>query len=388
MINLIPHNQRHYSVDMAASETLSNAETAEDYVTRALQMRKNLRDKAPHSSYVKYDIYEREKLQHVRPSHDRRMVTQKPTVKSDTVTRSSKYYEDYRKPDNLDDFGEGEFMYREANHNVHYRTNSGDSYNNFKSDVKELTDSGIPKAELMKHIEKSVVRYMKRLESEGNLPKVATPRPHTEIKTYYRLPKLNTDERIKDYTEYTSTESELFKPVSTKHYKTYKSPNKSTFTTVSTPYPDESYTALSVVPNIDLTNRSKKPKPIDYSALDIGQSWSHGSSSDHHTRKPKLKFNSQTYQDINAMTYSPDKGLITDESSVIYPCTATENGRFGSKPRDGLANVGASITVKENHSPNSDEALKDLQDHYRKPLHIINGVPVLNPYKVNMDTLK
>lgn len=391
VVSLIPHQEQHHSVDMAASKTLSNAQSAAEYVTRALQMRKNLHDKAPHSSYVKYDIYEKEQMKHVRPTYDRRLVTQNPNTKSDSITRASKIYEDYRKPDHSDDFGEGEYMYKESNHNYNGQYDShigvGDNYDNFKNDMKSLTDSGIPKAELMKHIEKSVVRYMKRLESEGNLPKATTSRPHTEIKTYYRLPKLNTEERIKDYTEYKSTESELFKPAPSQHYKTYKSPNKATYTTVSTPYPEE-----SVAPNIDLTFRSKRPKPIDFSALDIGQSWSHGSSLDHSTKKPKLKFNSQTYQDINAMTYAPGKGLVQDEHSYpqsdIYPCTSTESGFYGTKVRDGLANVGASITVREKHPENSEEALKDLQDHYRKPLQVINGVPVLNPYKLNVDTLK
>lgn len=395
MVNLLPHNEQRHSVDMVASQTLSNAQSAAEYVTRALQMRKNLRDKAPHSSYVKYDIYEKEQKQHLRPSYDRLPVTQKPNLKSDSVPRNSKVYEDYRKPDYSDDFGEGEYMYKEAvpKFNGHYDSHTGDSYENFKKNVKSLTESGIPKAELMKHIEKSVVRYMKHLESEGNLP--TTPRPHTEIKTYYRLPKLNTEERIKDYTEYASTESELFKPPPPPNnfYKTYKNSNKGTYTTVSTPYPEESYTTPNVAPNIDLTFRSKKPKPIDYSALDIGQSWSHGSSSDHHpTAKPKLKFNSQTYQDINAMTYSPDKGLIQVDASNAqsdgYPYTSAESGYHSAKVRDGLANVGASITVREKQPENSNEAIKDLQEHYRKPLQIINGVPVLNPYKLNTETLK
>lgn len=392
MINLIPHQAQRHSVDMAASETLSNAQTAAEYVTRALQMRKHLHDKPPHSSYVKYDIYEKEQTQHLRPTHTtyRRPVTYKPNTKADAVTQESKIYEDYRKPGYLQDFGEGEYMYRESNHkfNGHYDS-SDDNYDTFRRDIRPLTVADIPKKELIKHIEKSVVRYMKSLESEVNLPKASTPRPHTEIKTYYRIPKLNTQERIKDYTEYTSTESELFKPAPTKYFKTFKSPNKNTYTTVSTPYPEESYTTvMSVTPNIDLTFRTKsRPKPIDLSALDVGQSWSHGSSVDHYPKaKPKLKFNSQTYQDINAMTYTPDRGLIQGESSYTesdgYPYTSTESGYYATKLRDGVANVGASISV------NSDDAIKELQDHYRKPLQIINGVPVLNPYKLNMDTLK
>lgn len=394
MIRLIPHHEQQRSVDLAASETLSNAQSASEYVTRALNMRKLLRDKAPHSSYVKYDIFEKEQTQHLRPSHARRPVTHKPNTKSDSVTRNSKIYEDYRKPDYADDFGEGEYMYRESNPKFNVHSQLADNYDNFKEDMKSLTEQGIPKAELMKHIEKSVVQYMKRLESEGNLPKLTTPRPHTEIKTYYRLPKLNSEERIKDYTEYKSTESELFKPTHTEHYKTYKSPNKNTYTTVSTPYPEASYTTVvSVAPNIDLTFRSKRPKPIDLSALDIGQSWSHGTSTGHHaTVKPKLKFNSQTYQDINAMTYAPDKGLIQQEPSYTqedgYAYASTESGNYATKLRDGMANVGASISVREKHPDNSEDAIKDLQDHYRKPVQIINGVPVLNPYKLNMDTLK
>lgn len=382
MINLIPHHAQRHSVDMAASETLSNAQTAAEYVTRALQMRKHLHDKAPHSSYVKYDIYEKEQTQLLRPTHGmNRRPTYNPNIKADAITQSSKIYEDYRKPGYLQDFGEGEYMYKESNHkfNDHYDSHSDDNYDNFNN-FKPSKVADIPKEELIKHIEKSVVRYMKRLESEGNLPKVSTPRPHTEIKTYYRIPKLNSQERIKDYTEYTSTESELFQPAPTKYYKTFKSP-KNTYTTVSTPYPEESYTTvMSVTPNIDLTFRTKtRPKPIDLSALDVGQSWSHGVDN-YPKAKPKLKFNSQTYQDINAMTYAPDRGLVQEESSYTesdgYPYTTS------------TANVGASITVREKIPDHSDEAIKDLQDHYRKPLQIINGIPVLNPYKLNMETLK
>lgn len=421
MINLLPHNEQQHSVDLVASQTLSNAQSAAEYVTRALEMRKNLRDKAPHSSYVKYDIYEKEQKQHFRPFHERPMATQKPntqmvpvtynsknyedfrtqkpTTKSDTVTRTSKIYEDYRKPDYSDDFGEGEYMYRESNHkyNGNYDSHGVGNYDNFQRDVKELTESGIPKAELMKHIEKSVVQYMKRLESEGNIPKLPKARPQTEVKTYYRLPELNSQETIKDYS-YASTESELFKASPSDHYKTFKSPHRNTLTTISTSYPNEPVTAMSVVPNVDLTIRTKRPKPIDYTALDIGQSWSYGSTTDHRIPakpkpKAKLKFNSQTYQDINAMTYSPQKGLVLEEPSYIQsasePCISTESGHhYETKIRDGLANVGASLTVGPKYNDNSDETIKDLQEHYRKPLQAINGVSVINPYQVNVATLK
>lgn len=404
MINLIPHQPQHHIVDMAASETLSNAQSAAEYVTRALQMRNRLRDQAPHSSYVKYDVYEKEQLKHLPPNHSpnqRSVRYNNANTKSDAVTRTSKIYEDYeyRKPDYSHDFGEGEYMYKESNHKLNGQYDSGDSYDNFKnvmrpSEPHVSSSSEVPKSELIKHIEKSVLRYVKRLESEGNLPKVATPRPHTEIKTYYRIPSLNSQERIKDYTEYTSTESDLFQPAQTKYRKTYKSPIKESYTTI-TPYTAESYTTvMSVTPNIDLTFRSKgRPKPIDLSALDVGQSWSHGSSLDqshYTTSRPKLKFNSQTYQDINSMTYSPEKGLVHEGSSYTesegYPYDSTESGHPGQRIRDGHANVGASISVK--NPENSKDAIKELQEHYQKPLQVINGVPVLNPYKLNMNTLK
>ncbi|KAJ6633255.1 hypothetical protein Bhyg_15611 [Pseudolycoriella hygida] len=391
MISLIPHSEQRHAVDLAASETLSNSQSAAEYVTRALQMRKNLQDKAPHSSYVKYDIYENEHKQRLHAKPLQRQINQKANTKSDAITRNSKIYEDYRRPDYSDDFGEGEYMYRESRHKLREPYDSY-NYGSIKSDVKSLTESGIPKAELMKHIEKSVVQYMKHLESEGHLTKpTTTPRPHTEIKTYYRLPKQNDDDRIKEYTQYASTESELFKPAPTKHYKTFKYPKKGTFTTVSTPYPEESFTTLMTVgPNIDLTFRGKRPKPIDLSALDVGQSWSYGTSTEHYTTaKPKLKFNSQTYEDINAMTYSPGKGLIREEPSHSHEdgCAyaSTEIGFYGTNSQDGVANVGASITVGDKHPEASDEA---TLNRYRKPLHMINGIPVRNAFNLNADTLK
>lgn len=189
----------------------------------------------------------------------------------------------------------------------------------------------------------------------------------------------------------------------------------------------------SVVHNIDLTDQNAKSRPnhIDLSALDVGQSWSHGNSFDHSAAlknlqgfdqsnavlqpspHPKLHFNSQTYHDINALPYNPNRDFVStveppaaasmqaDASTTFFkkqsfgPITPQNTmtmpmpGHNTVNVNEGQASVGASISVGGEQSVPGlrDEQVKSITDELG-PVHIINGLPVVNPYNIDLHTLK
>ncbi|XP_059621838.1 bromodomain-containing protein 4-like [Phlebotomus argentipes] len=179
----------------------------------------------------------------------------------------------------------------------------------------------------------------------------------------------------------------------------------------------------SVVQNVDLTDQNSKSRPthIDLSALDVGQSWSHGNTFDHSAvlknlqgfdqsnavlqpiPHPKLHFNSQTYHDINALPYNPNRDFVSTvepavAASAMQPtddATFFKKQSFGPMPHntvnmnEGTASVGASISVGGEQSVPGlrDEQVKSITDELG-PVHIINGLPVVNPYNIDLHTLK
>lgn len=420
-------------VDMAATETLANTRTAEEYVNQAVTMAKQFRNRSPHSSYVKYDVYEQEQAQRLEPSSQletpiRSRVQQAwqpmgPAHTNSLQHRNAKTYVEYRKPDATyrDDHRDSQVSYS--------------SYEPYESDHKDIYETSTykptplppkprarrpkyatastesPHTKGIKQFEHSVLKYLNDMTVDEKLKKMPTVRPiaYAEDNSYYRdhsgeASYDDYDSRDKDY-EHTDMH---FKPFKSHPTKTSKLVAKQAPYTTARPYLDTSYTTVDTkTPSIDLTFRSKaRPKPIDLSALDVGQSWTHGPSYDHSAkaqlshydqssamsaspanghRKPKLHFNSQTYRDINDMGSGDTSGGSGSHGYAVeeYP---PKYGPF--RVRDHLTSVGASISVGKESNEYEDEPIKDLQKHYRKPLHIINGVPISNPYKVNVQTLK
>lgn len=433
---MLPHQSKRSNVDAAASEMLANARTAAEYVNRAMEMRHKHR--TPHSSYIKYDVFEKEETQSLpkynaadyeseniydinsninqieMPLHGGNYY-----ASSDSVTqRSSKHHSDndyHRKP-NYNRYKQSEPTYA-SDYQAQYDTDH--AYDDPPYKVVEppygSSTADIPKSEIIRHIQQSVMKYMKELEVEGKLPEtVSTERPYTEVKTYYRVMPSSTaasyhdidatsknKEKQKVHNTVSSTHSEYYKPAvpPAKSYQSYTAASDSYHTsTIPTPtyHNEATYSPESVTPHIDLTFRSKsRPKPIDLTALDVGQTWSH--NLDHHaptpattkphsyrsTPKPKIHLNSQAYHEINSMTYAPDKDHSNEETDAYESPAHHTPVRF----KNGVASVGSSMSVVQDGHEDavaSDQGSRDLQDNYRGSTHVINGVP----YSFNKHQIK
>lgn len=417
VINLVPRtNKKPAEVDLIASQSLANAKTAEEYVSKALELKHKYDHSTPSSSFVKYDIYEPEKKKQVPvtpiPSRIEEPIDSKDDEQvHDLAKSSSDFNEYYHRPDytirtttttrynnpdetlhtyNYKDLDSSNTDYNNqftANYDS-FGTINNINYDNQKSFTSALQKmTGYPtKEEVFDYIEKAVKKYMRELESEGKLSGGSSltgmPSAHAEIKTYYRFPSTTMSPITSTKMYAAGTHSEFFKPSKGGHLQV-------SYSTVK-PFIVESYTP----DGIDLTFRNKKrPKPIDLSAIDVGQSWSHnaGSETVPSYRKPhktKLKFNSQTYHDINALTYVPNRGLIYEgnnpySTSTSYPDLANSHSSVNLKDHP----VGASISFGGS-THESEDSSKSSSSHFTPSMQVLNGVPVTNPYKFNMETLK
>lgn len=388
---------------MVASQALANAKTAEEYVNKAMEMRHKYDHTTPSSSFVKYDIFENVETKHLSPSQPPSQI-EYPIQKKATTELVEKSAPDYE--DSYEDFRRPDFLrFNAALKNFKEQDNAGayshqysdlydpfaandDKSHMFQANAPRSVNSNYPsKAEVFRQIEKSVLKYMRELEADGKLPGVSNrPVAHAEIKTYYRFPT-STVASPSPATKIvnTGTHSEFFK--TTKH-----GGNKVKYSTI------KPFTADTFIPeNIDLTIPGKKrPKPVDLDALDVGQTWLHSNEQHSHglrrkPGKPKLHFNSQTYQDINALSFPPNKGPF-DEDNVPYSSQSWSdqvNSPSTLNIKEGAANVGASISFGHNQEAfGSEDAAKAVHGQYIPSVQIINGVPVANPYKFHMDTLK
>lgn len=389
---------------MVASQALANAKTAQEYVNRAIEMR-NRYETTPSSSFVKYDIFENieTKLSATPASQIEVPIPKKSNVVTEVSKKSSLDYEldDFRRPDYLKQLNfnkDQEPAY--SNFRESYLPEALDVYQEdkshlFKKKVPPSIHNYPSKDEVLGTIEKSVLRYMQQLEADGRILGIANrPTAHTEIKTYYRYPTAasptpSPSQSLQNIIS-TGTHSEFFKPP--------KGPgSKSKYSTI------KPFTADTYLPDtVDLTfpSNKKRPKPIDLSALDVGQTWLHTNEpplppprKPH--PKPKLHFNSQSYQDINSLSYPPNKGLFDDDnvpySSGTWSDQVNSHTPLKHANHDGSANVGASISFGGNQDPfigASEESVKTAPGHYVPSVQILNGVAVSNPYKFHIDTLK
>lgn len=393
LINIVPRmNKKPVDVDLIASQSLANAKTAEEYVSKALDLKNKYDHTTPSSSFVKYDIYENQETKHV-PSTVIKAVTARPVVAQtkddydigDAEKSSSDYHEFYQKPDyslkttTTTTYRSPEeaqaFKDLESSHT--HLTSHFDPYANT---IMHQSKVGYPsKEEVYDYIERAVKKYIHELETEGKLTTSGVtaingaPSTHTETKTYYRFPS-STPAPVTTTKLYSmGTHSEFFKPAKSTHLK-------ATYATVK-PMIVESFTPEA----IDLTvNTKKRPKPIDLSALDVGQSWNHGSdpivATTTYRKSVKPKFNSQTYHDINALPYIPNRGLVYDDgsqsaSSLYVPETSYRDH-----------SVGSSISFGGHRGTGVEDS--DDSNKYASSIQVINGVPVSNPYKFSAETLK
>lgn len=402
---------------------MANAKTAEEYVNKALDMKQKYEHSTPSSSFVKYDIYDSEKTklmpihtqenQHelnqqeaegLTPKEDIADMTKSASEYSEYIQHPAEYVAQttttttYKHPEYSTNFKDLDPS--NSDYNQHYMNNydTFDSirninydHNSYNSALRKL--AGYPsKEEMIKYIERAVKKYLREMTLNGKLSSSlnSAPSAHAEVKTYYRFPSSTTVSPPIESTKMYSagTHSEFFKPTKHSYKHSYVKP-----LTVDTYAPE----------GVDLTVRSKKrPKPIDLSALDVGQSWSHSSTLNNPEpiipyRKPKkhkIHINTQTYHDINALPYVPNRGLLHEDYNPYSTATAYidhSNGHHHSSYKDHP--VGASISFgghahNTHHGSygNSDEPTHKAQ--FTPSMQVVNGIPVKNPYKFNMDTLK
>lgn len=446
-------NSKPVDVDVYASQTLANAKTAQEYVNKAIEMKTKYDHTTPSSSFVKYDIYEADKTKLMpvisTPSHvTEPMLPLSPIAPKEDIsdmTKSASEYTDfsiehpqdhrpylaqtitttykhpaltnhYKNIKDSESSNSDHYNQHNYNHNNQYLQNfdAYDSIRQISHDNRQTIDdamrkfTGYPsKEELIKYIERAVKKYLKDYDLSNRLtssPLSGSSSAQDEFKTYYHYPSSTAASPIEPTKLYSAgIHSEFFKPskgsYSTSAYGTVK------------PFAVDSY----VPEGVDLTIPSKKrPKPIDLSALDVGQSWSHSSTSHgepvltyRKKKKPKIHLSSQTYQDINALPYAPNRGLIYDEYSPSSPATyidhSSGSGSGGSYylPHKDHS-VGASISFgdhshgskshkhkhKHHHSHHHDHHHDDSKSHFVPSMQVVNGIPITNPYHFNMEQLK
>lgn len=462
VINVVPRtNGKPTDVDLYASHTLANAKTAEEYVNKAIEMKNKYEHTTPSSSFVKYDIYEADKTKLIpvisTPSYATEPMAHKEDISD--MSKSSSEFSDFsieHPPEFLQQTTTTTYKHPALSSSSHFKDlDSSNSDYNYMSSIQHHYDpydsirqinhdnryslddamrklAGYPsKDEMIKYIERAVKKYLKELDITGKLHNPSSLSPLTpvsplsgsssaqaEIKTYYRFPSSTTANPIESTKLYSAgIHSEFFKP-------TKGSSSKPSYATVK-PFSIDSYSPEGV----DLTIPSKKrPKPIDLSALDVGQSWSHTASSHaepvvtyRKKKKPKLHLSSQTYHDINSLPYMPNRGLIYDEYSPFSTATSIIDHPSGGSSHYSSQKdhpVGASISFgglshgeHHDHDHHNNDHHHDHHHHDRHrhrhhghrhhhsshddsksnfvpSMQVVNGLPVTNPYKFNMETLK
>uniref|UniRef100_A0A182P521 Uncharacterized protein n=1 Tax=Anopheles epiroticus TaxID=199890 RepID=A0A182P521_9DIPT len=296
-------------------------------------------------------------------------------------------------------------------------------------DAKHSRPLEITKQEYMRHVQNAVLRYMRQLQEEGRLPQIASRDSDDTQKAFEEIdlaallgnsggfpkPKFQINGAVRTNV-----------PQNPSHYKPMKSvPSSSTYKSTASPSQNvklgkNTYTAgkpLKVAieslqdtlsSNVDLTVKgNKQPVKPDLSAIDVGQSYLHGSTLDHGSSpkdshsygngnggaspKTKLHFNQQSHHDINTMLNAKE-GLRTNLKGSYLDHASSNYGSI----KAGSANVGASISFgngglggghgKGMHASEDDN--KIAPEALDAPIQIINGIPITNPYNIDINTLR
>lgn len=271
----------------------------------------------------------------------------------------------------------------------------------------------ISKDDYMRHIKQAAMQYMKEMNEkdmrgESNSPKNYYTEITNQQARYNNRPK-SSDSDDGSYKK---------KPVEPiKIMATLKLP-KNTFQ-AGKQLSDAIDNLREAGSNVDLTfKKAKATKPFDLSAIDVGQTYQHVSF-DHSAalkntedfdqtnvvnqapqpQKPRLHFNQQTYYDINAMGHNNPNNKNRDreqegtepESVKLFKGYVLPDA-YGMTNK-GKANLGTSISFDGNKLPrivNQDDENDEngRPDAIDTPIQIINGIPVANPYNIDMNTLK
>ncbi|XP_053669825.1 uncharacterized protein LOC128720197 [Anopheles nili] len=293
-------------------------------------------------------------------------------------------------------------------------------------DVKHARPLEITKQEYMRHVQNAVMRYMRQLQEEGRLPVIASRDSDDTHKAFEEIDLsalLNGGPKQKFQL---NTPVRTNVPTSPSHYKPMKSvPSSSTYKPTGSPQTvklgKNTYTAgkpLKVAiesmqdtlsSNVDLTVKgNKQPIKPDLSAIDVGQSYLHGPTFDHTgpatkgshgydsssvtPAKAKLHFNQQSHHDINTMLNAKEGSSHGLRTALKGSYLDHASNNFGSI-KGGSANVGASISFGNGGLPkgmahNSEDDNKIAPEALDAPIQIINGIPITNPYNIDINTLR
>ena len=264
------------------------------------------------------------------------------------------------------------------------------------------------KDDYLRHIKQAVVQYMKDY----------TPSNSAKVKNQ-RLQESEVPWRPTKTPAAATTASSYRQSLSPQQYKPMS----------SLKLPKNVYTAgklkdaledLHESPQVDLTVKKHKQKPFDLSAIDVGQSYQHVSHFDHsamlknvedfdqtnvvshHQTKPKLHFSQQTYHDINNLGFNSkqkQQQQVFDDSDSDQQAQNLFKGYVLPKKYKGSqdGNSFSSMSYDGSKSPKvmtqrgqdeDDEDENKVDDPVDAPIQIINGIPVSNPYNIDLNTLK
>lgn len=411
----------------AAESSLSDSITAEEYVSKALGMRSQFSPtkQIPTSHFANYNLVEQQNLPvpvRVEPPQN----YEKPKIKEEI---------DYRPIKPLNHIHVDSNYQKEKRQKVRATDEYAASQNQNKNQVKTASfyrqfPSDVEEEEFKKHIIKTISTPTRGI----NIPKSEVLSQIDASVKKFMTEMLEKRKREEDEKYFNNFYSSGFDPIFTTTKPKYgkeklKSKFKSIVTTISpiinsqeshikVMHPTSAVKQMklftpnyeSISSNVDLTikNSKKRPKPIDLTALDVGQSWSHSTSFDHSSalknlqgfdqsnalsgvnHKPKIHLSQETYHDINSLQYKPDIPAYNIESSnpehTFYNKYNFPEPSSHIKVSSGGSSTSVGATMSFGKENQASESIKTSTE--TSPIQIINGIAVSNPYKVDLDTIR
>lgn len=288
------------------------------------------------------------------------------------------------------------------------------------------------KDDYLRHIKQAVVQYMKDNQKDSS-----SSSSNSKSKNQ-RFQELNQEMPYRPTKTPTAMPSQSYKHnVPSQQYKPMH-PLKLPKNVYSAGRLKDAIDDLQESPQVDLTLKKHKQKPFDLSAIDVGQTYQHVNQFDHsgalknvedfdqtnvvmnqHQNKPKLHFSQQTYHDINNLGYNQKQKQQhqyqqfqqqhqqqqqhhqSDDSDneptqnlykgYMLPKKYSAKGNQNDYPNYSAMNYDSSklprIANQQGQNDDDDDDNK-VDDPVDAPIQIINGIPVANPYNIDLNTLK
>ncbi|XP_065365194.1 basic-leucine zipper transcription factor A [Calliphora vicina] len=337
-----------------------------------------------------------------------------PVYEKDPVTRSYNIYEEHTEGYDpaqqsvVDRNYRTKFIYKPA---PQYQENANEN----EERIRVSASTEIPKAEIMKQIEKSVIKYMKELEAEGKI--IAAPQ-NQEPKTYFKVITVpgSDEKRIASTTikptKYISSSSgsyqEPYKYLasqaisSTQKYHKNAPPKSNYQNENESAYQTAAHDVAELTPNVEFIYKIKTKAPLhtatvktvskpynlpikSYEQFDHSQALKNLEEFDlshvvttpdpeeHQiasTNKPnKLYFNSEIYHDINSLPYKQKQRAEAEFRKLKaaaenhpdykgYAASNSQGGYYAEPPSD--------------REPDRETSSSNVSE---------DGYPIMNPYQ-------